>query len=193
MRRWVCALVVLIVAGWFAASTSSSARATSTPGPRVTCGVSTLTFLFWPQGHQAIPSIGFPAFQVPHLEVYRTDPAFPSGNQVAYAGLTADRTRAGGAFAKSCAAVAARSFKPTPSVRTTADTTRLVCKFPKAARLDYVTTDSPASVTMRAFVPIKTKKRKPAALTLVVSAHLENTTAALKYDAKLCKANAPPS
>src|SRR2546421_1211761 len=144
MRRCVCALVVFVVAGWLAASTSFSAPAISTPGPRVRCGVSTLTFLFWPQGHQAIPSIGFPAFPVPHLEVYRTDPTFPNGNQVAYAGLTADRTRAGGAFAKSCAAVAARSFKPMPSARTTADTTQLVCKFPKAAQLDYVTTDSPA-------------------------------------------------
>jgi hypothetical protein len=37
----------------------------------VCSGVSSFDVYFWPQGHDAIPQIGFPAFAPPHVEFYK--------------------------------------------------------------------------------------------------------------------------
>lgn len=65
-----------------AAALASAAPAASAP-VRVNCKQKDITVLFWANGHQEIPSVGFPEFLRPHLEVYRTDGDYPIGNLLA--------------------------------------------------------------------------------------------------------------
>lgn len=63
MRRvlTVIATSVFLAAGAAPASAAINAE----------CASKTNSYLFWPQGHQERPVAGFPAFPIPHLEVYR--------------------------------------------------------------------------------------------------------------------------
>ena len=51
------------------------------------CGTTTITVLFWPRGHAAIPALDFPSFRTPHIEVYRYVGAttYRNANFVGYA------------------------------------------------------------------------------------------------------------
>jgi hypothetical protein len=40
------------------------------PTAKAKCGNKKASFLFWPNGHGRIDSVGFPEFRTPHLEVY---------------------------------------------------------------------------------------------------------------------------
>ena len=40
------------------------------PSAKATCDNKKASFLFWPNGHGEIDSVGFPEFRTPHLEVY---------------------------------------------------------------------------------------------------------------------------
>jgi hypothetical protein len=63
--------VVVAILGVFAVGAMASAQATSPTRSAAwkTCGP-TFTFLVWPKGHPALPSIRFPAIRNPHVEVY---------------------------------------------------------------------------------------------------------------------------
>lgn len=52
------------------ASTASAVTGPNAETVRSNCAARGITLYFWPKGHSAIPSIGFPAFATPHLEVY---------------------------------------------------------------------------------------------------------------------------
>lgn len=67
-------------------------------GIEAQCNSKSGRYMFWPHGHPAVPSIGFPAFPIPHLELYRgTGKSFPDSAEDAYI----DATGAAGA-AKRC-------------------------------------------------------------------------------------------
>ncbi|HWQ02406.1 MAG TPA: hypothetical protein VN449_09860, partial [Gaiellaceae bacterium] len=68
-RRWL-ALVVCV--GVVVLSTSAAPAGTLSPGSaaRYSCGAKAMKFYFWPQGHQAVPSVKFPPYAPPHLEAY---------------------------------------------------------------------------------------------------------------------------
>lgn len=66
---------------------------------RVACGTKSLDFYFWPHGHGAVASIGFPAYPPPHMEVYKGG-SVADKDELAFVGAGT------GGFAKSCKKVA---------------------------------------------------------------------------------------
>jgi hypothetical protein len=115
-----------------------AALAAAAPAPaatsRVNCSKKDVTVLFWPHGHQAIPSLGFPEFLLPHLEVYKTASSYPTANELAV--VQAD---GGTGVSPSCAPAGerkARRFDGKP--RRTANATALRCRSKKASRLELV-------------------------------------------------------
>ncbi|MEW6583532.1 MAG: hypothetical protein AB1416_12320, partial [Actinomycetota bacterium] len=65
-----------VAAGTAVLVAAAPAAAKSVP---VACpGASQLTVLFWPKGHPKIASLGFPAYRLPHAEL------FAAAKQVAY-------------------------------------------------------------------------------------------------------------
>jgi hypothetical protein len=108
------------------------ARAATTT--RVDCGQKKVTVLFWPHGHHEIPSLAFPQFLVPHLEVYKTASAFPDVNELGV--VQAD---GGTAVSKSCKQAGRREAKRlAKGSKRTAKETALSCKSNKSARLELV-------------------------------------------------------
>lgn len=80
MRR----LLVVAVAS---VATAAVPAAVSAPAVEGNCSTETPVVLFWPRGHAAIPSLGFPNFRTPHVEVYRYAAAttYKNANFVGYA------------------------------------------------------------------------------------------------------------
>jgi hypothetical protein len=186
MRRstWCAAAAALLVVA--AASASASAR--DHAGARVDCGAKALTFLFWPQGHHAIPSIGFPEYLPPHMEVYKKAAGtYPDQNEVAVIEFTASGQVFGG-FARSCKTVRRKiaSSKPLKAKRTAA--TALQCRFRTTAQLDYKKSATGA-ISISMSVTLKTKLRKAP---LEVLATMTGIGSTLRYDPKYCKAYPPP-
>src|SRR5262245_17916805 len=115
-------LGVLLGIAMFAASAGAVPTTTAVRGK---CGAKALTIYFWPEGHPAIPSIGFPEFRTPHVEVY-------GGKQLI--GFV-DATGAGG-FAKSCKTAPDLPMKFEGKTHKTISATMLVtCKLSAAAEL----------------------------------------------------------
>jgi hypothetical protein len=61
------------------------ATALARPAKSSLCPAPDVTVLFWPKGHHAVPSVGFPRIPTPHLEIYKPDPSYPSSNFLYYA------------------------------------------------------------------------------------------------------------
>src|SRR5947209_3102076 len=82
-RRLLIGVSALAVVLAGAASTSSAT------GPKqVACGRSLVIVLFWPHGHGAIQSVGFPADRKPHIEIYKYGThGYPKRNFLAYAAV----------------------------------------------------------------------------------------------------------
>jgi hypothetical protein len=59
--------LLAVLACALAALAAGESRSSAVEG---SCGTETVTVLFWPRGHGAIPGLGFPAFRTPHAEVY---------------------------------------------------------------------------------------------------------------------------
>jgi hypothetical protein len=180
------ALAAIVIAA--AASAASAAPAGERTIARVDCGAKALTFLFWPQGHNAIPSIGFPSYPPPHMEVYTPAAGtYPNQNEVAVIEFTSGGQTAGG-FAKSCKPVKAKlvNSKPVKAKRTTA--TALTCHFPKTAQLEYKKYTAPSiAISLTATLRSKTLKAP-----LEVQAYITAAGSILRYDPKYCKAFPPP-
>jgi hypothetical protein len=177
--------VVLVALGLGAAV--PTAGAAPAPG-RVSCKATSVTFLFWPAGHQAVASANFPAFPYPHVEVYRNG-SYADADQLAGIGFgPSGQTYAG--FVPSCAAAKAKSISTKAAVGTTQAATALTCTFPGAVQLESAASTSPISVTLRAIVPSSKKRVLSVAVSLQM---LEPAGSTLRYDPKYCKAAPPPS
>jgi hypothetical protein len=188
MRRLL--LLLLLLATVALAVTFSASSARSAARARVTCGAKALTFLFWPDGHNAIASINFQSFPYPHMEVYKPAAGtFPDPNEVGIIEFTSTGQPAGG-FAKSCTAVKAKLTSSKPLRASTGQPTALTCAFPKPAQMEFSKSTSPVAITLRAILP--SKKR---VLGVEVSARIMDAPGAstLKYDPKYCSAQPPPS
>jgi hypothetical protein len=88
----------------------------SAAGPtRTECGATAIDVYFWPHGHPAVPSFGFPAYAPAHIEIYRAGSRANSA-QLAFADAK------GGGFAKTCKSLppASTSFKGSTGSATTA-------------------------------------------------------------------------
>lgn len=188
MRRLL--LIVLLLTTVALAVTFSASSAPGAARARVTCGAKALTFLFWPDGHNAIPSINFPSFPYPHMEVYKPAAgAFPDPNQVGIIEFTPTGQPAGG-FAKACTNVKAKLTSSKPLRASTGQPTALTCSFPKSAQMEFSLSTSPVAITLRTILPSKKH-----VLGVEVSARLMDAPGAstLKYDPKYCRAQPPPS
>ena len=165
------------------------APAAQRSGARVDCGAKALTFLFWPQGHNAIPSIGFPSYPPPHMEVYKPAAGtYPDPNELAVIEFTASGQTVGG-FAKTCKPAKAKPInsKPAKAKRTVA--TVLTCHFPATAQLDYKQFTAPTiAISMTVTMRSKTV-RAP----LEVQAYVTAAGSTLRFDPKRCKASPPPT
>jgi hypothetical protein len=180
--------------------------APATAGPRVSsavvdCSATQLTFLFWPQGHQAVPSVGFPAYPIPHTELYRTDPTFAGTNALGFF----DSMGQGG-FSKTCAAATGTPAPTIPSAATLSTTTAVNCTFPRSPLLELAA-QSDGSMQLRAAVPLQvttkvrvkvkhkfvTRTVTKTVLTTVLTDRMASSASLLTYDSKLCVPAAAPS
>ena len=134
MRRFA---LLLPLAGLLAALGASATSSAPLVSPRrVNCKANALTFLFWPNGHNAIPAIGFPSYPYPHMEVYKTaSGSFPDANEVAVIEFTQSGQAAGG-FATSCKTVKTKIINSKPATAKISEATSLSCTFPKGAQLE---------------------------------------------------------
>lgn len=69
MRRLV--VTVTLVLGAAAAATANAPARMERSDDRGVCSAKGIDIYFWPQGHPAIPAIGFPAYAPPHVEFYK--------------------------------------------------------------------------------------------------------------------------
>ena len=133
-----------------------------------------MTFYFWPQGHDAVPSLKFPAFKPPHLEAYTTGGPFDAF------------VDASGAlsYAKACKKVADLPARWAGPKRKTIATTLIVnCSFPAAA--DLKASKAAGGGLLIATIGHTTK--------LVVLASLRAAGSKLTYDIRYCRTSPAPA
>ena len=168
MRRLILLAVCI---GLIASPASAGSKA---PSARYACGAKKMTFYFWPQGHNAVPSLKFPAFTTPHLEAYTSGGPFDAF------------VDANGAlsYAKACKKVGDLPARWTRGVKRTTTTTTLVvnCTFPAAA-------DLKASKAGAGGLMIVTLGHTT---TLVVMAAIKATGSTITYDNRYCRSRAAP-
>ncbi len=130
MRRLAAATGALILAA-LALSTATQAGTAE----RVDCKQRRLTILFWPEGHPAIPSVNFPEFLLPHLEVYKPGPTYPDSNFRAFVGSGA------GQWARACIEVDQGKLPSGIENKESAtETAALQCTLPRKGLFDRVDT-----------------------------------------------------
>ena len=181
--------LLLIVASVAGAAVAAAGLAQTSGTPRSACHVKTLTFLFWPGGHPAIASIGFPSFPYPHMEVYKSGATYPNGNEVAVIGFGQNGQPFAG-LARSCSVVAPKLTSSSPLKASAINATALVCTFPVAVQVETFGARSPVvTVGLRAILPSKRR-----VLGVEVSARMVDspTGSVIKFDGKYCKAYPPP-
>ena len=177
MRRMVTAvsascMVTLLALG---ALVALAPAAGAIPG--IDCATPKYRILFWPKGHKAVPSVGFPAFLTPHAEVYTgSGKKFPNAQQVGYV----DATTAKVSSTPPCAPA---DWAPGPSGKMTKKTnkvTLLVCTF-TASPVLFGATVNQGGYAIGFYV-----KNAPTAYVRIGS------TSQLLYDPSQCKAKKPP-
>ena len=188
MKRSLAGLALVTVG---LAVLAGSVSASGTRQARATCGVRSLTFFFWPNGHNAVPSINFPAFPYPHMEVYKSGAAYPDAAEVAAIGFGSTGQPYSG-LASSCKTVKAKPINSKPVRAKTDQPTALRCTFPAAAHFELgKTASAPTTAFLRAL--LGPKKKRTAPLEVSVSMTDQPNGSVLRYDAKYCKAFPPPT
>lgn len=154
----------------FAASAGAGPTATTA---RTNCGAKRLTLYFWPQGHPAIPSIGFEEFKTPHLEVYTS-----GGKQIGYVDSTGVSS-----FAKGCKHAAELPLHwDGKKQKSIAQTMLVKCSLPAAAEMKGSKAHGGGALTIAAGHTTKE----------VVSVSMGAGGSKLTYDTRYCKTSAAP-
>ena len=133
-----------------------------------------MTFYFWPQGHQAVPSVKFPAYTTPHMEAYTA------------AGVYNAFVDSNGAlsYAKACHTAGDLPARWSSTKRTTIATTMVVqCRLPAIAELK-------ASKVGTGGLMVVTADHTA---NLVVLGNLKTTGSTLTFDKRYCHAAPPPA
>ena len=164
---------LLVAAGVVSIAASTAAASPTGTVARYNCGAKAMTFYFWPQGHAAIPSIGFPEFLTPHLEAYVT-----GGPQVGYVDF-----KGGNGFAKSCKKKADLAAHFAGAKKTIAKTMLVKCTLPAAAELSTVKSAGGYSM----LVAVGHTARLAASVTM------KSTGSKLTYDPHLCRTSPAPA
>lgn len=178
MRRLLALVALLGLVAVSVASAAPSGPASSAApaaaAARHVCGSRNMTFYFWPQGHQAVPSVKFPAFPTPHMEAYTA------------AGVYNAFVDSNGAlsYAKACRAVPDLPARWASTKRTTIATTMIVqCRLPAVAELKASKVSGSGLMAVTAGHTTH----------LVVLGNLRTTGSTLTFDKRYCHAAAPPA
>ena len=168
--------IALAIAGLTLAALAAQAPAAS--ALTVNCSQKRYTFLFWPHGHRAVPSVNFPAYPVPHLEFYKPGASYPNSNSLGYI----DSSGQGG-FSNKCAKVARGSVgSKVSNAASTTSQTALKCSFPRSPRLDLTPAANHSSVTFNVFL----------GKNLVTTAKIARAGSKLTFNSGFCKKSASP-
>ena len=169
---WIVFVVALVAAASLVAVAGPAGAATGSD-----CGSTQYRLLFWPQGHGAIRSAGFPAFPPPHLELYiGTGTKFANAQQVGYADATTSKVST-----TACRVAPGGPSQPNTLTKTTSKTTMLVCKFKSSP----LVTAAQALGSGPALLLYASNRA-------AVYAIMKPTGSTVQYDAKACKAKPPP-
>lgn len=161
------------------AGLAAPALAQAAPPESATCTARNQTFLFWPKGHPAIPSVGFGTFTTPHMEVYKTG-GYTNTNFLAFNGVGAGH----GFNNANCAHNGPpRGGGPVPHAASTRRTKALRCRFPQAPQLQLGTLQGGA-VTVDAVLG------QVRVVAVRLTPHPRN--AQMVYDRRFCRLGAPP-
>jgi hypothetical protein len=158
-----------------------AATAPAAHAKTVTCPVSSATVLFWPTGHKAIGSVGFPKIPTPHLEVYKTGSRYPGANFLLYADYT------GGVDSSRSLCQAARGSIP-PKVahaKSTRARKALVC--PGIPGVSLTTTKSKGKLVVRGQTPALRL------FDITLRKKTKTTSSSMTYDSSMCHLTATPS
>ena len=158
-----------------AASLAGAGVASPAVHQRVGCKQRAVGLLFWPRGHAAVPSVGFPRFLVPHAELYRPGPPYPDAR--ALGGVLPG----GGSFEDVCSATPIRPPGPVESVTTVRQAATISCAARKALLFERV--DASAKSTLRIY----------AAGVLLLRMTIARSGSSVSFDSRSCKRSAPPS
>ena len=120
------------------------ATASAIPTKSSLCPSVDATVLFWPKGHNVVPSVGFPKIPTPHFEIYKTDPSYPSANFLYYGDATGvtDASR-------SCVNGPGGTSTPIANVKTIKIKRAVTCRGPAALIFDAKKTKKGLTVTGR--------------------------------------------
>ena len=140
-----------------AAAAAVNAPATETRADtRGICNTKGIDIFFWPQGHPAIPAIGFPAYSPPHVELYKAhDVSGPA--QLAY--LDVSQTALSPSQCSS-AADTPQTFAQGATTQTTTATQKLRCTFTANADVSLGSWDKVTKHYVTRVVKVHGKKKK---------------------------------
>jgi len=175
--------VTMLVAGLLVAvAASASAQSEATPGP-ADCDSKLYRLMFWPEGHEALDSVGFPEYLVPHLEVYKgKGNTFVDDDAVGYAEPGVATVSAGCEPAEDT-----DTPKEPKKLKTTTKTAKITCKTKKSPVL---ATNTAVPGGGAAFT-LTLGSRRVAVVTITPpGAEIESQVV---YNSKLCKKSAAPS
>ena len=156
-------------------STRSASSARATALPNVSCNQSLLVFLFWPHGHGAIKRVGFSAYKIPHLEVYKYAAGYPNSAFIGFAGANKLTS-----FAKACRGKAGKVSGAIQHKKTVTKQLVFTCSVPKGALL--VTKPTGGGLKLDAGT----------SSSHVVSATLKPSGSTFSYDTKRCSSDPSP-
>jgi hypothetical protein len=153
MRRLLSFACVLGIA---AASAANLPAKTERADVRGVCNVKGIDVYFWPQGHPAIPAIGFPAFGPPHVEFYKPHDVANAGALGYMDGTNMQIS------ANNCSAVtdSAMAFVAGATPQTTGETQKLRCTLAANADLRIAPWTKVTRRVVTRIIKVKGKKKK---------------------------------
>jgi hypothetical protein len=167
----------LLLAACSVALVALAAQAPAASAVTVNCDQKSYTYLWWPHGHAAIPSVKFPAYPIPHMEFYKPGSTYPNSNSLGYADA-----RGGGGFSSKCRKVSHGTVDSRiPKSATATAQTALKCSFPRSPRMDLARRAG-GGLLFSVFLGSK----------LVTQGKIVNAGARLIYDTAYCHKSPPP-
>jgi hypothetical protein len=167
----IAALAISVGVGGASAQTTTTV---SKLGPH-DCGEKKVSILFWASGHGPSTQYSFPAFPVPHVEVYKAAP-YQNADFLAYFDVKGDPAYVAACAPGSASAGRIASIK-SPKKQTA--NALLQCSYPKAATIEIV-----PGTTSSAMNVVSNKQ-------MVTTIVLGQTSSTATYNSKYCTSKPP--
>jgi len=174
------AITMLIAGQLVAVAASVGAQSEATSGP-ADCGAKTYRLMFWPDGHEALQTKGFPEYLVPHLEVYKG-----KGNRYRDKDVVGYAESSGAQVSAKCEPATANAApEPPENEKAVTDAAKITCKLKSRPILG--TGQVPVG---GAVLSLTLGARRVAVVRLTpMGVPLESS---VLYDPELCKVRKPP-